>query len=62
MKQKAKIASSKEVVCDGGAAEYGAALGHPKVYLNMGSKDAIACNYCGQTFELDPNARNSAEH
>ncbi|MGB0844800.1 MAG: zinc-finger domain-containing protein [Alphaproteobacteria bacterium] len=43
-------------MCDGGAAEYGAALGHPKVYLNMGSKDAIACNYCGQTFELDPNA------
>lgn len=62
MKLKAKIASSKEVVCDGGAAEYGASLGHPKVYLNMGSKDKIACNYCGQTFELDPNASGAAAH
>ena len=60
MKQKAKIATSTEVVCDGGAAEYGAALGHPKVYLNMGGKGSIACNYCGQTFELDPNATAAA--
>lgn len=60
MKQKIIITSSTEVVCDGGAAENGAASGHPKVYLNMGSKGSIACNYCGQIFQLDPNATAAA--
>ena len=35
-------------VCDGG----GGALGHPKIYLEMGSKTEIDCPYCGRHFVL----------
>jgi len=35
-------------VCDGG----GGALGHPKIYLEMGSKTEIDCPYCGRQFVL----------
>jgi uncharacterized Zn-finger protein len=35
-------------VCDGG----GGALGHPKIYLEMGSKSEIDCPYCGRHFVL----------
>ena len=35
-------------VCDGG----GGALGHPKIYLEMGSKSEIDCPYCGRHFIL----------
>ncbi len=34
----------KGVDCDGGA------LGHPKVYLNLGEDGEIACPYCGRRF------------
>ncbi|WP_417516856.1 zinc-finger domain-containing protein [Minwuia sp.] len=34
------------VSCDGG----GGALGHPTVYLEMGSKDHVDCPYCGRRF------------
>lgn len=56
-KVKAEIVTSKEVSCSGG--EVG---GHPKVYLNMGNKDRIACNYCGQVFQLDENAPSGDGH
>ena len=36
------------IACDGG----GGALGHPKVYLNMGEKTAVDCPYCGRRFVL----------
>ncbi len=36
----------KDVDCDGGA------LGHPKVYLNLGEDGEIACPYCGRRFVL----------
>ena len=32
--------------CDGG----GGALGHPKVYLEMGEATEVECPYCGRTF------------
>jgi uncharacterized Zn-finger protein len=34
------------VSCDGG----GGALGHPTVYLEMGTKGAVDCPYCGRKF------------
>ena len=40
--------SSKKVSCDGGGVE----KGHPKVYLNMGEKDFVVCNYCGKVFKI----------
>ena len=36
------------VSCDGG----GGALGHPKIYLNMGAKTSVDCPYCGRRFVL----------
>lgn len=40
------------VSCDGG----GGALGHPAVYLEMGSKDHVECPYCGRRFVYEPAA------
>lgn len=37
-----------QVACDGG----GGALGHPKVYLNMGAGGFVECPYCDRRFEL----------
>jgi uncharacterized Zn-finger protein len=39
---------SPVVACDGG----GGALGHPRVYLNMGDKTEIDCPYCGRAYVL----------
>jgi uncharacterized Zn-finger protein len=47
-----------EVACDGG----GGALGHPKVYLNMGDKREVDCPYCGRRFTLKAGAKVAAGH
>jgi uncharacterized Zn-finger protein len=44
--QELVIVESSEVKCEGGSG----ALGHPLVYLNMGSKTDIICPYCGKKF------------
>ena len=41
------------VACDGG----GGALGHPKVYLEMGDEAFVECPYCDRRFVLRPGAR-----
>ena len=38
--------ATKRPACDGG----GGALGHPRVYLNMGSQTQVTCPYCSRTF------------
>lgn len=40
------------VACDGD----GGALGHPRVYLNMGDKAEIDCPYCGRHYVLKGGA------
>ena len=40
--------TSKRVVCDGG----GGALGHPRVYMEMGADDQVECGYCDRRFAL----------
>lgn len=45
-------ADSAQVSCDGG----GGALGHPRVYLNMGTRHEIDCPYCGRQFKLKEGA------
>ncbi len=40
------------VACDGG----GGALGHPLVYLEMGSASEVQCPYCGRLYVRDINA------
>lgn len=38
------------VMCDG----VGGALGHPRVYLEMGDGDFVECGYCDRRFVLKP--------
>ncbi len=40
------------VACDGG----GGALGHPKVFLEMGDEHFVECPYCDKRFNLKPGA------
>jgi len=49
---------SKVVACDGGEG----ALGHPRVYLNMGAKQDVECPYCGRRFVLKAGAKVPAGH
>lgn len=46
------------VACDGG----GGALGHPRVFLNLGADGKVDCPYCGRRFQMKPGARPSAGH
>ena len=40
------------VVCDGG----GGALGHPKIYLNLGPQGRVECPYCSRLYKLREGA------
>ncbi|MDF1720754.1 MAG: zinc-finger domain-containing protein [Minwuia sp.] len=48
----------KRVACDG---EEGPS-GHPRVFLEMGTKDHIDCPYCGRRFVLKEGAGAAAGH
>lgn len=39
---------SRRVACDG----VGGALGHPRVYMEMGENDRVECMYCDRLFVL----------
>ena len=43
---------SRRLACDG----VGGALGHPRVYLEMGEADFVECPYCDRRFELASGA------
>ena len=43
-----------EVVCDGGEG----ALGHPRVYLNLGDEGGVECPYCDKLFILEDGPRD----
>ena len=40
----------ERVACDGG----GGALGHPRVFLNLGDEGHVTCPYCSRKFVLAP--------
>jgi uncharacterized Zn-finger protein len=42
------IVRSKRVACDG----VGGALGHPRVWLEMGEAEFVECGYCDRRFVL----------
>jgi len=51
------VTEDHRIACDGG----GGALGHPKIYLEMGEDDFVECGYCDRRFvrkgsPQDPNA------
>ena len=39
---------ARRIACDG----VGGALGHPRVYLEMGESDQVECPYCDRRFVL----------
>ena len=50
------IVQQTRVACDG----VGGALGHPKVYLEMGDQDFVECPYCDRRFVLDKASSSEA--
>jgi len=51
---KTEIVSTSRIACDGG----GGALGHPKVWMDMGQDTEVACKYCDRVFKLNPDAKS----
>ena len=49
--------SEHRVFCDGG----GGALGHPRVYLEMGSRGFVECGYCDRRFVLAASSHPESE-
>jgi len=45
-----------KVACDGAKGIGGGALGHPRVYLEMGDEGYIDCPYCDRRFVLRAGA------
>ena len=43
------------VACEGS----GGALGHPRVYMEMGEQDFVECGYCDRRFVLSPEAKEA---
>jgi uncharacterized Zn-finger protein len=52
------IVTSRRLSCDGG----GGALGHPKVWLEMGEGTQVECPYCDRLFVLRPGAGEDDAH
>ena len=44
--------------CDG----EGGALGHPRVFLEMGEAHFVECGYCDRRFVLAPGAHGEDDH
>lgn len=45
---------NRRVACDGG----NGALGHPRVFLEMGRETSIDCPYCGRRYVLKQGTRS----
>ena len=46
------VTEDHRIACDGG----GGALGHPRVFLEMGQDDFVECPYCDRLFVFDADA------
>ena len=49
------IVTSTRISCDGG----GGALGHPKIWMDMGQATEVKCKYCDRVFVLDEAAADA---
>jgi uncharacterized Zn-finger protein len=50
------VVTTTRIACDGG----GGALGHPKVYLQIGDEGFVECGYCDRRFVLAKEAAEEA--
>ncbi len=50
--------SARRIACDGG----GGALGHPRVFLEMGPDGKVECPYCDRLFVLKPGTDGDDGH
>lgn len=51
------------IVCDGASdIAGGAALGHPRVWLEIDESGAVDCGYCDRRFVLAGGAADTAPH
>jgi Uncharacterized protein conserved in bacteria len=48
---------SKRIACDG----VGGALGHPRVWLEMGEADFVECTYCDRRFVLAQDSEGAED-
>jgi uncharacterized Zn-finger protein len=51
------VVRTRRVACDG----VGGALGHPRVYLEMGDSGEVECGYCDRRFVLASAERPESE-
>jgi uncharacterized Zn-finger protein len=51
------VVDEHRVACDG----VGGALGHPRVYLEMGERGFVECGYCDRRFVLSSHAHGESE-
>lgn len=51
------VVRSRRLACDG----VGGALGHPRVWLEMGEADFVECGYCDRRFVLASGASGHEE-
>lgn len=47
------VVDRTRVACEGS----GGALGHPRIYMEMGEQDFVECGYCDRRFVLSPGAK-----
>jgi uncharacterized Zn-finger protein len=51
------VVEKRRIACDGGGA-----LGHPRVYLEMGQGTEVECPYCDRKFVLSKTAAEADHH
>jgi uncharacterized Zn-finger protein len=51
------VVEKRRIACDGGGA-----LGHPKVFLEMGQGMDVECPYCDRKFVLSKQATEADHH
>jgi uncharacterized Zn-finger protein len=51
------VVEKRRIACDGGGA-----LGHPRVYLEMGQGTEVECPYCDRKFVLSRAAAEADHH
>ena len=52
------MVEQQSVACDGG----GGALGHPRVFLNLGAAGSVECPYCSRVYKLKLGAKAGHGH